>query len=125
MVYLTSENKQDQPLVTETGEIIYEMIGDAVTPSLGANHSLARIILPPGKSSSLHYHKVTQETYFVLKGEGTLRVNDQQTTMLPGQACWIGPGEAHQIENEGDVDLVFLAFCSPPWVPEDSFEVED
>ena len=110
------------PLVTPTGEIIAEMIGKAVGDD--ANHSLARIVIPTGKSSNLHYHKVTEETYFILKGEAGMQVNGKMIKLIPGQACYLAPGDVHQIQNEGEADLVFLAFCAPAWVPEDSFEVE-
>ena len=109
------------PLVTPSGEIIAEVVGVAVGDE--SNHSLARIVIPPGKSSSPHYHKVSQETYFILKGEGQMRVNDKSFTLLPGQACWIELGEIHQIHNRDETELVFLAICAPAWVPEDSFDV--
>jgi mannose-6-phosphate isomerase-like protein (cupin superfamily) len=111
------------PLVTPSGEIIAEVLGTAVGDN--SNHSLARIVLPPGKSSSLHYHKISQETYFILKGEGQMQVNDKHFTLLPGQACWIESGENHQIHNEGETDLVFMAICVPAWVPDDSYQVEE
>lgn len=110
------------PLVTPSGEIIAEIVGIAVGDD--SNHSLARIVIPPGKSSSLHFHKISQETYFILKGEGQMQVNDEHFTLLPGQACWIESGEIHQIHNEGETELVFLAICAPAWVPNDSLEVE-
>jgi len=111
------------PMVTPSGEIIAEMIGNAVGDDV--NHSLARIVIPKGKSSNLHYHKVTEETYFILKGEAEMKVNGKEFKLIPGQACYLAPGEIHQVYNKSDADLVFLAFCSPAWVPEDSFEVEE
>lgn len=113
----------ENPLITPQGEIIAEMIGTAAGDN--ANHSLARIIIPPGKSSSSHYHKISQETYFILKGEGSMTINNQDFTLLPGQACWIEAGEVHQIKNNGETELVFIAICAPAWVPEDSFEVSE
>ena len=110
------------PLVTPSGEIIAEMIGKAVGDE--TNHSLARIVIPPGKSSNMHYHKVTEETYFILKGEADMLVNGKEFKLIPGQACYLASGDVHHIRNEGEADLVFLAFCAPAWVPDDSFEVE-
>lgn len=110
------------PLVTPNGEIIAEMIGKEVGDE--ANHSLARIVISTGKSSNLHYHKVTEETYFVLKGKAEMLVNGKEFQLIPGQACYLELGDVHQVWNEGEADLVFLAFCAPAWVPEDSFEVE-
>ena len=111
------------PLETETGEIIYELIGTAQNDGNKPNHSLARMIIPPGKSSSTHYHKISEETYYILQGEGQMRVNEKDLTVLPGQSCYLEVGDIHQIENRGDVDLEFLAVCTPAWVPEDSYEI--
>jgi mannose-6-phosphate isomerase-like protein (cupin superfamily) len=112
-----------EPLETPSGEIIYELVGKAAGGEPTPNHSLARIVIPRGKSSAPHYHKLSQETYYILEGEGTMIVNGESHTLHPGQACLIEPEEVHQIANHGVYDLVFLAVCVPAWVPEDSYEV--
>lgn len=122
-MYLTPINSDNRPLITKTGEIIYELIGKAVPSTPDASHSLARIVIPKGKSSEPHFHKISQETYFILEGEGQMCVDGEETTLRSNQACHIEPGEIHQIKNLGESDLIFLAVCVPPWVPEDSFEV--
>lgn len=109
-----------QPLKTPSGEVIYELIGKAAGDP--ANHSLAQIVIPDGQSSQPHYHKISQETYFILAGRGHMMVDDREFELGPGQACLIEQGEVHQIINQGKEDLIFLAFCVPPWVPEDSFD---
>lgn len=111
------------PLQTPSGEIVYELIGRTGTEGNPPSHSLARIVIPPGKSSAPHYHQASQETYYVLEGVGKMRVDQAGFNLHPGQACWIEPGEVHQISNDGAYDLVFLAVCVPAWVPEDSFGV--
>lgn len=111
------------PLQTPTGEVIYELVGAAVGEGTDPGHSLARIVIPPGKSSSPHYHKISRETYYILEGRGEMEVDGKKYTLHPGQACLIEPGEVHQIFNQSLNDLVFLAVCVPAWVPEDSFEV--
>jgi mannose-6-phosphate isomerase-like protein (cupin superfamily) len=113
-----------QPLLTETGEIIYELVGAAITPEVESGHSLARIIIPPGKSSSTHFHKKTEETYYILKGSGSMIVSGKEFSVTAGQACYLAPGDIHSIENRGENDLEFLAVCTPAWVPEDSYELE-
>ncbi len=116
-------NEITEPLITESGEIITELIGKASAEGEIFNHSLARIVIPPGKSSSAHYHKLSQETYYILQGEGLMDIDGESHVLHPGTACTILPGENHLIENQGIVDLEFLAVCVPAWVPEDSFEV--
>jgi mannose-6-phosphate isomerase-like protein (cupin superfamily) len=123
MMKIVDIDELADPLVTQTGEIIYELIGAAGDESEIPNHSLARIVLPPGKSSSLHYHKISQETYYILQGVGLLKVGDETERVSAGQACYIPAGQVHQISNQTEHDLVFLAVCTPAWIPEDSFEV--
>jgi len=120
---ITDWKEIQQPLETESGEIIYELVGNAQNDGHQLNHSLARIIIPPGKSSSAHYHKISEETYYILQGEGQMQVNEKDFKLHPGNACYLAPGDIHRIANEGDVDLEFLAVCTPAWVPEDSVEV--
>jgi len=112
-----------EPLETPSGEVIYELVGKGEGVEPTPNHSLARIVIPRGKSSSAHFHKLSQETYYILEGEGRMTVDGETHTLHPGQACLIEPEEVHQVANHGVYDLVFLAVCVPAWDPDDSYEV--
>ncbi|MCJ7717784.1 MAG: cupin domain-containing protein, partial [Anaerolineales bacterium] len=117
---ITKKNEIQNEFVTPQGEIIYELIGVSELTGETTHHSLAHIVIPSGKSCALHYHKISEETYYILNGEGWMRVDHEEFSLQPGQACLIEPGEKHQIFNRGEVDLEFLAVCAPAWVPEDS-----
>jgi mannose-6-phosphate isomerase-like protein (cupin superfamily) len=112
------------PLITPAGEVIYELIGMGQEGGGVSSHSIAHIVIPSGKSSNLHYHKKTRESYFILKGVGWLEINQEEFTLTPGQICLIEPGEIHRIFNRGDGDLEFLAICAPAWMADDSFDVD-
>jgi len=120
---VTHKNEIQNEFITPEGEIIYELIGASALRGETTHHSLAQIIIPPGKSCALHFHKKSEETYYILNGEGWMRIDQKEFSLHPGQACLIEPGENHQIFNRGQVDLEFLAVCAPAWVPEDSYEV--
>jgi mannose-6-phosphate isomerase-like protein (cupin superfamily) len=108
------------------GEEIYEMIGRS--PAIGGttHHSLVHVVIPPGKSSHAHFHEVSEETYYILKGVGLMRIGEENTFRLhPGQACLIHPHESHQIFNEGAGDLEFLTVSAPAWTPDDSFFIPE
>ena len=120
-----SKNEIFDPLTTPQGEIIFELIGEQEQSGGTSKHSLAEVTIPPGKASSLHFHKKSEETYYILEGEGWMRIDQQEFSLQPGQACLIEPGEQHQIKNQGKNDLKFLAVCAPAWVVEDSFEMEE
>jgi mannose-6-phosphate isomerase-like protein (cupin superfamily) len=103
------------------GDEIYEMIGRS--PAIGGtiHHSLVHIIIPPGKSSYAHYNKVSEETYYILKGGGLMIIEANTFRLYPGQACLIKPFEIHQIFNEEEGSLEFLTVSAPAWTPDDSF----
>ena len=115
----------NNPIKNTSGEEIYDLIG--LSPESGGTilHSVAHVVIPPGKSSFAHYHKESEETYYILKGTSSMRVNTKSFRLEPGQACLIKPSETHQIFNDGEDDLEFLVVCAPAWTPDDSFFIEE
>lgn len=118
-----TKDQVDRPLVAPLGEQIYELIGSQATLGGTTKHSLAHVVVPPGKLSPRHYHKVSEETYYILAGQAHLVIDDHAVTLTPGQSCLIMPGEAHQVCNRAATDLEFLVVCAPPWMAEDSYEI--
>jgi uncharacterized cupin superfamily protein len=88
-VRVISRGKVDHPLLAPLGEQIYELVGDATALGGATRHSVAYVVVPSGKLSPRHYHKVSEETYYMLKGEAEVIVDGRQLTLLPGQACLI------------------------------------
>ena len=113
------------PIKNPGGEEIYEMIGRPSEIGGSIHHSLVHVVLPAGKSSQAHYHKVSEETYYLLKGVGLMRIDGETFQLHPGQACFIKPLETHQIFNEGEDDLEFLTVSAPAWTAEDSFLIPE
>lgn len=69
--------------------------------------------LPPGKAQCpFHAHRLEEEMFLVLEGEGELRFGDQRYTIRKFDviACPTGGAEvAHQIINTGSTTLRYLA----------------
>lgn len=68
--------------------------------------------LPPGNASvPFHFHMREDEVFYVLAGRGVLRYGDELHAIGPGDCirCLAGTQVAHQIANDGDEDLVYLA----------------
>jgi uncharacterized cupin superfamily protein len=67
----------------------------------------------PGKSAyPLHSHRVNEEMFFVLQGQGEVRIGEQVHPIRTGDfiACPAGGVEtAHQIRNTGVEELRYLA----------------
>jgi len=45
---------------------------------------------------SYHYHKVKDETFYILKGSVRMNIEGSVTNMLPGKSIHIKPGTKHQ-----------------------------
>lgn len=70
-------------------------------------------ICPPGKSvCPFHNHRINEEMFFILEGDGLLRFGDQRYPLRQGDfvACPPGGREvAHQMINTGATDLKYIA----------------
>ena len=111
------------PLISEHGEVIYELVGRTASEPT-ERHSLAYVVIPPGKSSLLHFHPIAEESYYILRGIGRFLLADEERILLPGEAVVIPPTKSHQILNNGETDLEFLAVCVPAWEPTNSVYAE-
>ncbi len=97
----------NQPYEAPLGELIYEMIGAPQKLGGTSKHSLVHVVIPAKCSSPAHYHKISEETYYILEGKARMIIDDHEFTLYPGQACLIMPREVHQIFNDDGVDLEF------------------
>lgn len=71
-------------------------------------------------STTPHYHRRTEEIYYVLEGQGVMRVGEDSRPVGPGDAIAIPPGASHQITNSGAGVLKFLCCCTPGYEHEDT-----
>lgn len=71
--------------------------------------------VPPGKAACpYHSHSAQWEFYHVVSGQGTVRHAEGLTPVGPGDAFLFRPGEAHQIRNDGETDLVLYLIADNP-----------
>lgn len=85
---------------------------------LKLDYSLAHAVLKPGLTSQPHKLK-TSEVYYILEGEGTMYIDEENATVCSGQAVYIPPHSKQYIENTGNTDLKFLCIVDPAWRVED------
>ena len=94
---------------------IVELANDADDPAV----SIARARVAPGVTTVWHRLRGTVERYVVLEGRGRVDVGGLPPAEVgPGDVVVIPAMCAQRIANAGDRDLVFLAVCSPRFVPE-------
>ena len=106
------------PFVTKDGSEIRELL--AYRNSCIRLQSLAEARLAPGTATTPHYHKKTEEIYFILQGQGEMQLDGQRRRVRPGDAIAIPPGSVHTIRNTGPEVLRFLCCCAPPYEHEDT-----
>ncbi len=86
-----------------------------------AAQSLAEATLEPDEATERHYHRLTEEIYFVIKGSGRMEVDGEEQQIRPGDAVLIPPGAWHTLVNNGTSELRILCCCAPPYAHEDTF----
>jgi quercetin dioxygenase-like cupin family protein len=60
-----------------------------------------------------HTHKVQEQIYYVLEGEGVLTLNGESHLMRPHDYVYVPPGVRHSFTNTGTNGLVFLVVTTP------------
>jgi mannose-6-phosphate isomerase-like protein (cupin superfamily) len=103
-----------EAFVTKDGSTIRELHHTEV-------QSLAEATLEVEQAIERHYHRLTEEIYFVLKGQGRMEVDGDVTQVRPGDAVLIPAGAWHQLENNGTSELRILCCCAPPYSHDDTF----
>ena len=63
------------------------------------------LILLPGQAHPEQFHKKKEETFHVLWGSGTIKLNDQPRAMKPGDVIVITPGTRHYFSSENGIIL--------------------
>ncbi len=86
-----------------------------VGPLLGLTRlGCALQVVPPGKKAFPHHlHHMADEMMVILEGRGTYRWGEERFPVQAGDM--IGApmaSRAHQIENNGEADLVYLTFSN-------------
>ncbi len=122
-MHIFSKDQVSSPIATSHGEVIFELLGRDFDEKT-ENHSVAYVIIPPQKSSLLHYHPEAEESYYILQGLARITIGEEEAEISPGQIVLIPPNKPHKIFNIGDDDLEFLATCIPAWEPTNSVMLE-
>lgn len=111
-------NREAQaPFTTKDGSTIRSLLDRANAPV--ANQSLAEASLPSGSATERHYHRLSEEFYFILEGCGLMEIDEEHQKVGPGDAILIPAGAWHQIRS---IEAMrFLCCCAPPYAHNDTY----
>ena len=62
---------------------------------------------------ALHTHKVQEQVYHVLEGEGMMEIDGERRLVRKHDVIYIPPGVEHGITNNGLTDLSFIVATTP------------
>ena len=108
---------EQPPFTTKDGSTIRSILDR--TNATVQNQSLAEATVPVGKPTQRHFHKLSEEFYFVLEGQGVMEIDGEHRDVAPGDAVLIPPGAWHQIT--ASQTLRFLCCCAPPYDHADTY----
>lgn len=69
--------------------------------------------LPPKSANTLHRHIRAEEFYFVLEGEGRMRVGDETLTVPKYGGVLVAPDQLRQVFNDTDAEVLWLILGAP------------
>ncbi len=107
---------------TKDGSEIRELL--AHRNSSIRHQSLAEARVPVGGSTLEHYHRLTEEIYYITAGVGQLRIGEETRPVMSGDAIAIPPGQRHKLWNTGREVLRLLCCCAPAYEHDDTVITE-
>ena len=116
-----------EAFTTKDGSIIRELLSHR--NSSIRNQSLAEATIGPGIKTEAHFHKASEEIYYVIAGSAMMFLEDETKSIkmkriVEGDAISIPPGRVHWIHNEGTEELKLLCCCAPAYEHDDTFMVD-
>ena len=108
---------EQTPFTTKDGSTIRSILDSANAPV--EKQSLAEATIPSGGATERHWHKESEEFYFILEGSGSMEIDGESRDVGVGDAVLIPVGTWHQITATDA--LRFLCCCAPPYRHEDTY----
>ena len=109
----------------QTGET-YRVVMDLVTfvakaENTGGAYSLFETVTPPGAGAPPHLQHLEEELFFVLEGEYTFLVGEQQRVLHAGDQAFIPRETVHAYTNTGSQKARMLIMTTPGGIHEKFF----
>ena len=68
----------------------------------------------PGQEHALHTHAGQDKLYYVVEGQGIVRIGDVETAIGAGDLVLARADEPHALRNSGSERLIVMAILAPP-----------
>jgi len=70
--------------------------------------------MPPQAAERRHFHRKSQQFFYVLDGEAELEIEGIRVHLLRGQGVHVPPEACHQMRNQSTAPVRFLVISEPP-----------
>lgn len=87
-----------------------------------ADHKVKRLTIDPGAQMSYQMHKLRDEHWVVISGDGELVTEKQTEKLKPGQQVFAPRSQKHRIRNVGTRPLIILEVQTGEYFGEDDIE---
>ncbi len=114
---IVNQLNEQIPFTTADGSIIRSILDATNAPV--EKQSLAEASLAKGGETQRHYHKLSEEIYFILDGQGMMEIDGDIRKVGPSDAILIPRSAWHQIK--AITDIRFLCCCAPVYSHEDTY----
>jgi mannose-6-phosphate isomerase-like protein (cupin superfamily) len=114
---IVQQLEKQSPFTTKDGSTIRSILDRTNAPV--EKQSLAEASMKPGQATERHYHKNSEELYFLLEGTALMEIDGESRAVGPGDAILIPAGAWHQITAK--TGLRFLCCCAPPYEHGDTY----
>ncbi len=108
---------QQTPFTTKDGSTIRSILDRTNAPV--RQQSLAEATIPADSSTQRHYHRASEEFYFILEGSGEMDLDGEIRVLHPGDGVLIPAGAWHTITALSPLRM--LCCCAPPYSHDDTF----
>ena len=108
-----------EPFVTADGSTIRSLLDASNAPV--KKQSLAEATVNAGERTQRHYHRASEELYYLLEGTGSMEIDGERRAVGPGDAILIPAGSWHQITAGRQAPVRMLVCCAPPYSHDDTY----
>lgn len=117
------KKEHSKPFIAKDGALIFELLCPETSDI--QNLSVASGYLKPRQKALPHFHRISEEVYYVITGRGRVRVGNDTMNIGAGDAIHIPVGAVHALENTSSRErMKILAISAPPYGDNDIFFVD-
>lgn len=104
--------------VTKDGSEIRELMHPSTHANTG--QSVAEAIVPPGASTLMHRHLLSEEIYYFVSGRGEMVLGLERFGVNAGDTVLIPPNTPHKLINLNEAPLKLLCCSAPAYADDDT-----